>query len=347
MTEPTAPGATKTALVTGGGGFLGGAIIDRLLARGVTVRSLARGDYPALRAKGVKTLRGDLADASVVVQATAGCDVVFHVAAKAGMWGAYDSYHQANVVGTQNVIAACRDGGISRLVYTSTPSVVQRLTSIEGADESLGYPDDHSTAYQATKAEAERLVMAANGEGLATVSLRPRMIWGPGDTQIGPRLVDRHKKGRLRVVGDGSPLVDSVYIDNAADAHMCAWDALAAHDDPTQAPCAGRVYFVTNGEPWPIGKLMNAILAASDMPPVTKSVSPRVAWIAGTVIEWIWKGLRLSSEPPMTRFLARQLCTANHFDISAARRDLGYDPAVSMQEGLRRLKQSLASADLG
>ncbi len=320
-------------LVTGGGGFLGGAIIDQLLARGDNVRSFARGDYPHLRDKGVQTVRGDLADPTAVSAATKGADAVFHVAALAGMWGPHRDYFNANVLGTRNVLAGCREHGVGKLVYTSSPSAIQRITAIEGADESLPYPDKHYTHYQATKAQAERDVMAATTADLLTVSLRPRMIWGPGDTQIGPRLVQRKRAGRLKLVGDGSPLVDSIYIDNAAAAHLLALD----HLEPGAA-CVGKVYFISNGEPWPIGKLMNAVLEAAGEEPVTARVSPGAARAVGTVCEWIWGALRIKSDPPMTRFLASQLSTANWFDISAAQRDLGYVPVVSMQQGLQRLK---------
>ena len=320
-------------LVTGGGGFLGGGIVDACLARGYSVRSFARGDYPHLEKKGVEVLRGDLGDAAAVRAAVRGCDAVFHVAALAGMWGEYERYHRANVLGTRNIIEACRAQGVGRIVYTSSPSVVQRVTDIEGADESLPYPDEHYTHYQATKAEAEREMMAANSDELRTVSLRPRMIWGPGDTQIGPRVIQRRRAGRLKLVGDGSQLVDSVYIDNAVHGHMLALDKLAEGD-----VCAGKVYFLTNGEPWPLRRLMNAILEAAGEPPVTAQVSPAFAWRAGQLFEGIWRLFRLQSDPPMTRFLARQLCTANWFDIGAARRDLGYAPLVSMEEGMRRLK---------
>ncbi len=320
-------------LVTGGGGFLGGAIIDCALARGWEVRSFARGDYPHLVGKGVEVIRGDLADEGAVADAIAGCDGVFHVAALAGMWGHYSRYLRANVLGTRHVIAGCRRHGVRHLVYTSTPSVVQRATDIEGADETLAYPDRYMTHYQSTKAMAEQAVIAANDAELATVSLRPRMIWGPGDTQIAPRVIARRRAGRLRLVGDGSRLVDSIHIDNAANGHMLAMDALVSAKD-----CRGKVYFLTNGEPWPLKRLMNAILQAAGEPPVTAQVQPKLAWVVGAICELSWSVLRLSTEPPMTRFLSRQLSTANWFDISAARRDLGYEPLVSMQQGIESLK---------
>ncbi|MEA2631259.1 MAG: 2-alkyl-3-oxoalkanoate reductase, partial [Chloroflexota bacterium] len=204
------------ALVTGGGGFLGGAIVARLVARGDAVRSLSRGDYPAMRAMGVEQVRGDLADPDAVARAVDGCAVVFHVAAKAGIWGPYAEYHRSNVEGTRNVIAACRAGGVGRLVFTSSPSVVFDGRDMEGADESVPYPRRHDAAYPATKAEAERLVRAADGDDLATVALRPHLIWGPGDNHLIPRLLDRARRRRLRRIGAANKLIDSVYVDNAA-----------------------------------------------------------------------------------------------------------------------------------
>ncbi len=322
----------RPVLVTGGGGFLGGALVDALLARGLRVRSFARGAYPGLTAKGVDVLRGDLADADAVSEAAVGCSAVFHVAAKAGIWGRAADFHAANVVGTAHVIAACRSHGIGRLIYTSTPSVVQTSAAIEGGDESLAYADPPLTHYGHTKALAERAVLAANGAGLCTVALRPRLIWGPGDTQLLPRMVARSRAGRLRRVGPVDPLIDAVYIDNAVDAHLLAYDRLAP-----EATCAGRAYFVTQGEPIGMYQLLDAMLAAVGEPPVTRSVPRWLARAAGTVFEPVWRALGRDDDPPMTRFLAIQLSTANWFDIGAARRDLGFAAQVDTAEGLRRL----------
>ncbi len=326
------------ALVTGGGGFLGQAIARQLIERGDQVRSLARGDYPELRAAGIATIRGNITDLSVVTQAASGCDVVFHVAAKAGVWGPYQHYYQANVAGTRAVLAACRASNVGRLVYTSSPSVVAGLGSgdIEGADESLPYPAHYATAYPQTKAEAERLVLAANSPDLRTVSLRPHLIWGPGDNHLIPRIIARARSGRLRRVGDGSNRVDSIYISNAAQAHLLAADRLASC--PPDSPPAGRAYFISNNDPRPLWDLVNGILAAAHLPPVTRSVSPRVAHLAGAALEAIFRIAHLSGEPPMTRFVAHQLSTAHWFDTTAATRDLGYIPAVSIDEGLSRLE---------
>ncbi len=324
------------ALVTGGGGFLGGAIVRRLVDRGDSVRSLARGDYPELRALGVETIRGDVADLGTVARAVAGCDVVFHVAAKAGIWGPRAEFHRANVEGTRAVLDACRSRGVAKLVYTSSPSVVHGGGDQEGVDESAPYPARFDSPYPETKAEAERMVLGADGDGLSTVALRPHLIWGPGDNHLVPRIIARAKAGRLRRVGDRPNRVDSTYIDDAAEAHLLAADRLGPG-----SVVAGRAFFISQGEPWPLWDLVNGILNAAHLPPVTRSVSPAVARLAGAVLEAAHRALRLSGEPIMTRFLAHQLSTAHWFDISAARRDLGYRPSVSIEEGLRRLERSL------
>ncbi|WP_313342147.1 2-alkyl-3-oxoalkanoate reductase [Stenotrophomonas sp.] len=324
-------------LVTGGGGFLGQALCRGLVERGHDVLSFNRGDYPPLAALGVGQIRGDLADADAVRHAVAGVDAVFHNGAKAGAWGSYDSYHQANVVGTDNVIAACRQHGVRTLVYTSTPSVTHRATDpVEGlgADE-VPYGENFQAPYAATKTIAEQRVLAANGPDLATVALRPRLIWGPGDQQLVPRLAERARAGRLRFVGDGNNLVDTTYIDNAALAHFLALEHLAPG-----AACAGKAYFISNGEPLPMRELLNKLMAAVGAPAVEKSISFKTAYRIGAVAERVWPLLRLRGEPPMTRFLAEQLCTPHWYSMEPARRDFGYVPQVSIDEGLTRLKAS-------
>jgi nucleoside-diphosphate-sugar epimerase len=323
------------ALVTGGGGFLGGAIVRRLVARGDTARSLARNHYPALDDLGVSQFQGDIADANVLASAAAGCDIIFHVAAKAGLWGRYDDYHRANVTGTENVVAACRKHGIRRLVYTSSPSVVFDGRDMEGVDESVPYAAHFEAHYPKTKAIAEQLVLGANGDGLVTVALRPHLIWGSGDTNLIPRILARARAGRLRRIGKASKRIDSVYIDNAAEAHLLAADRLSPG-----SPVAGKVYFISQGEPVPLWDLVNRILAAAGLPPVTRTVPVRAARFAGWVMEGVYGLLCRQEEPPMTRFLAGELATAHWFNISAARRDLGYEPRVSIEEGLRRLEAS-------
>jgi nucleoside-diphosphate-sugar epimerase len=327
------------ALVTGGGGFLGSAIVSRLRARGDAVVSLARHRYPALAALKVEQIEGDLADEAAVVQAAAGCDVVFHVAAKAGIWGRWSDYQRSNVLGTMNVLRACRQHGIRRLVYTSSPSVVFDGRDMEGVNESVPYPSHYDAYYPQTKAESERQVLAANSPDLATVALRPHLIWGPGDNHLVPRILARGRAGKLRRLGRNNPLIDSIYIDNAADAHLLASDRLTPG-----SPVAGKAYFLSNGEPLPVWDLVNRILACADLSPVTRSVPVWLAYSAGWLMEWLYWVGRIESEPPMTRFLARELATAHWFDISAARRDLGYEPRVTIDEGLRRLRDWLQIA---
>jgi len=321
------------ALVTGGGGFLGRAIVERLVARGDTVRSYARGDYPVLTELGVETIRGDLCDAEALRKACAGCDVVFHVAAKAGVWGAYKEFYEPNVRGAGNVVAACRARGVGRLVYTSSPSVVFSGGDLEGVDESTPYPAHFHSHYSETKALAEQQVLAANGDDLRTAALRPHLIWGPRDNHIVPRLVARAKAGRLRIVGDGANKVDSTYIDNAADAHILAADALE-----TNSKAAGRAYFISNDEPWPLWELVNRILIAAGAPRIEKHISRRAARTLGGVLEFVHAFFRIKAEPLMTRFVADELASNHWFKLDAARDELGYEPNISIEEGLRRLE---------
>lgn len=325
-------------LVTGGGGFLGFALCRALRQAGHQVRSLARGSYPALAELGVEALRGDVADRNAVFQATAGCDAVFHVAAKAGVWGPAADYYRANVTGTEHVIAACREHHVRRLIYTSSPSVVYAGVDEAGIDESVPYPARYLTSYPQTKAIAERAVLAANSRDLATVALRPHLIWGPGDQHLVPRLIERAKSGRLRQVGDGRNRVDTTYIDNAVAAHLTACEQLA-----WQAPCAGKAYFIANDAPIPLWELINRMLACADLPPVTRRISPGMAYAAGAVLEVVYRLTGAASEPPMTRFVARQLSTDHWYDLTAAKRDLHYMPTVSIDEGLQRLREWLQS----
>jgi nucleoside-diphosphate-sugar epimerase len=324
-------------LVTGGGGFLGQALCRGLVERGHAVTSFNRGLYPALDALGVQQLQGDLGDHDAVSAAARDCEAIFHNAAKAGAWGDYDSYHRANVIGTDNVIAACRTHRIGRLVYTSTPSVTHRATHpVEGGTaDTVPYGEHFKAHYATTKTIAEKAVLAANDATLATIALRPRLIWGPGDAQLLPRLAQRARAGRLRLVGHGDNLIDTTYIDNAAQAHFDAFEHLAPG-----AACAGRAYFISNGEPKPAREIVNALLAAVGAPPVTKTLPFPVAYAIGAVCEAAWSVLPLEGEPPLTRFLAEQLGTTHWYDMAPATRDFGYVPRVSLDEGLARLAES-------
>ncbi len=324
------------ALVTGGGGFLGSAIVRQLLERGDEVITLQRGDYPKLREWGVHTIRGDLVDKQVIMDAAKDCDIIFHVAAKAGVWGDYDEYYRANVLATYNVIEACRQHDINYLVYTSTPSVVFDGENEVDINESTPYTRKFFNAYQRTKAEAEQQVLAANSETLKTVALRPHLIWGPGDPHLVPRLISRARAGKLKLVGDGLNKVDSCYVDNAALAHR-----LAAEELMQDGKCAGKAYFISNGEPLTMFELINRILACAKLRPVEQTIPTGLAYAVGMILEGIYKLLRMKDEPLMTRFVARQLSTSHWFDLTAAKNDFGYHPTISIDEGMQRLTDYL------
>lgn len=320
-----------TILVTGGGGFIGRSIVKALLDRGDAVRTLSRGDYPRLREQGADVRRGDLARADDVRAAMDGCEGVFHVAARFDLWGRYEDFYATNTLGTRNVIEACRAAGVPKLVFTSTPSVVHGGDAVDGVDERAPYPDRYEAHYPATKALAEQEVLAANDATLSTVAIRPHLVWGPGDTSALPRLVARAKAGRLRLVGKPQK-IDTTYIDNAVLAHLLAYDALGPG-----AAMAGKAYFITQDEPVDGPTFINDMLHAAGLPPVTRTIPAGLARAAATVVEAVWKTFRLTAEPPITRFMVSQLSTAHWYDISAARRDLGYAPQVSYAEGMRRL----------
>ncbi len=317
-------------LVTGGGGFLGSAIIKRLVKQGVSVASFSRNQHAELTSLNVPQIQGDISDPGAVEQSVRGKDVVFHVAAKPGVWGAYRDYYLPNVVGAQNVIDACLKHGVGRLIYTSSPSVVFDGSNMEGVDETMPYPRRFHSYYPQTKALAEQAVVHASCAELKTIILRPHLIWGPGDNHLVPRIIAR--ASQLRQVGNGKNKVDTIYIDNAADAHILAAEKLAAN-----AALSGHIYFISQGEPVLLWEMINAILNAADLPPVQKTVSHRTAWMIGAFLEIVYKSFKIVREPRMTRFVANELATSHWFDISAARRDLDYTPQVNTQEGLERL----------
>lgn len=324
------------ALVTGGGGFLGLAIVRRLVARGDRVRSFSRSRHAELDALGVEQVLGDLGDPADVLRAAEDCDIVFHVAAKAGFWGAYEEYYRTNVIGTENVLSACRRNHIQRLVYTSSPSVVFDGKDHANIDEAAPYATRFLAHYPATKAKAEQMVLAANGPNLATVALRPHLIWGPGDNHLIPRLIARAKAGKLRIIGDGKNRVDCIYIDNAADAHLLAADRLNVG-----STIAGKAFFLSQGEPVVLWEFINRILEIAGVPPVTRRIPAGIAYAAGAVLETIHRLFGLSGEPRMTRFVARQLATTHTFDLSAAKRDLGFVASINIAEGLQRLRSAI------
>jgi 2-alkyl-3-oxoalkanoate reductase len=318
-------------LVTGGGGFLGQAIVRKLIARGDSVSVINRSAYPELEALGVRCHRGDIADRAAVVAAAEGCEAVFHVAAKAGPGLYAPDFEAANVTGTDNVLAACAEHEIGLLVHTSSPSVVHGGGDIENGDESLPYPTHFHAPYPETKARAEQLVLAANGPTLKTCALRPHLIWGPGDNQLVPRLIEKNRAGKLRLPAPEKK-IDTVFIDNAAEAHLLALDNLAG-----PGTAAGKAYFISNDEPLANGEIIARLLSACGETPRIGRVPLAVAMGVAAVIEGLWRLSRRRSDPPLSRFVVEHLATAHWYSLAAARRDLGYVPTISIEEGLRRL----------
>lgn len=325
------------ALVTGGGGFLGSGIAKSLLEKKHDVSVVGRQIYPHL-SKGIKQFQGDIRDFDFLREVFAGLDVVFHTAAFPGIWGRMEDFHSINVDGTRNVIKACLLSGVKKLVFTSSPSVIFGDSSLEGVDETVPFPEDYLCEYPRTKAKAEKLVIEANGVDLATVSIRPHLIWGPGDPHLVPRILAKADKGRLVRVGPGENKVDIIYIDNAVSAHLKACDELGFGKPP-----AGKVYFVSDGKPVKLWDWINELLKKTGRPPVTCSISYPTAFKLGNLFEGLYKFFRIQKEPPMTRFLASQLATSHYFDISQAKNDFGYEPVISPEEGMNRVILSLSA----
>lgn len=324
-------------LVTGGGGFLGLYITEQLVARGDEVRVFCRNRHARLTELGVDWYEGDVRDAQAVADACCGMDAVFHVAALPGIWGPWKLFHGINTLGTQHVIEACRRHGIRKLIYTSSPSVIYDGQEHRGVDESYPYPSHYLCHYPHSKALAEKAVLAANGvDGLSTVSLRPHLLWGPRDAHLIPRLIRRARSGRLRRVGNGRNLISMSYVENAARAHLQAADMLA--DD---SAVAGEAYFINEPEPVLLWQWIDELLTTAGLKPVRKSLSRGAASTIGAALEGIYGMLRLSGEPPMTRFLASQLSGSHYYDVTKARRDFGYAPQVSVREGMQRMEAEL------
>jgi nucleoside-diphosphate-sugar epimerase len=306
--------------------MLGRATAAALIGRGDQVTVLQR------RPSGLACAEvlGDVADAEAVRRAVAGHDVVVHLAAKVDVVGPWSEYEQANVIGTRNVVGAAEQAGVRRLVHVSSPSVAHAGASLVGVGAE---PADIAGAhghYARSKALAERLALQADSGPLAVVALRPHLVWGPGDTQLVGRIVDRARAGRLPLIGNGAALIDTTYVDNAVSALVAAVDA----------PVRGEALVVSNGEPRPVGEILARLCDAAGVPGPRGRVPLPVASLAGSVIETGWQLLRRRDTPPMTRFLAEQLATAHWFDQRRTRAALGWRPAVTLDEGFRRLAAS-------
>ena len=326
--------------ITGASGFIGGQIAERLLAAGRRVRVLGRRPLPELEKLGAEVVVGDLESPGALYRCCEGAGTAFHVAGRVGVWGPAEDFYRVNVEGTRNVIAACQTAGVKRLIYTSSPSVVYHGGDLAGIDESASLCTAAPCAYPTSKAAAERLVSEAHSDDFATVSLRPHLVWGPGDQNIVPRLLAAAAMGRLQIVGSGRNKVDMTHITNVVDAHLLAEQALQTSNPIGYAAGGGpggKAYFITNGEPVVLWDWVNQLLRSLGRPEITKRISLKGAYRVGGLMETLWRVLPLRGEPPMTRFVAKELATDHWFSIAAARRDLGYAPRISMAAGTAEL----------
>jgi nucleoside-diphosphate-sugar epimerase len=319
------------ALVTGGGGFLGSHLVKALLDRGYDVTSFSRGHYPKVIESGAKEFRGDIQNYGEIKKAIEGKDVVFHVAGKVGVWGPYKEYFNINVIGTENIVRACKECGVKKLVFTSSPSVVFGKSHLENADETQPYPEEYVFHYGKTKAMAEKIVMDGNDEQLATISIRPHLIFGPGDQNLFPRVVKSARDGKLKIVGDGDNLVDVIYVDNAVVAHLKAFDSLEIN-----GKTSGKTYFVGQEEPVKLWSLINQILESHGLEPLRKKIGVNSAYRIGAVLEGAYKILGIKKDPPMTRFIAMQLGKSHYFNHSNAKSDFNFTPTIDLETALKR-----------
>ena len=279
-------------LVTGSTSLVGSAVVARLSDRGDAVSVLQRKPSGLAVAEHL----GDVADRAAVETSMEGVEAVVHVAGRAAATGEWALFDATNVQGTRNVVDAARAAGATRFVHVSSPSVAHGGQSLVGVSAGPADPDRARGHYARSKAQAELIALAANSSDMQVVAIRPHLIWGPGDTQLVGRIVDRARSGRLAIVGSGAALIDTTYIDNAADALMAALDA---------APqLGGRALVVTNGQPRPVREILNRIALAAGLEPPRIKVPYRVARTGGLAVEQIWDRRGTDDDPPMTSFLA-------------------------------------------
>jgi nucleoside-diphosphate-sugar epimerase len=314
-------------LVTGAGSLLMGRVAEQLVARGDEVVCLQRRPLELTGVPAGAMVQGDVRDSAVVLASARDCDAIIHGAARVGVVGSWDEFRSVNVDGAANVVHAAQALGIERVVHVSTPSVAHSGHSLVGEGATPAVTGRSGAYYAESKAIAEIAALAAG-----VVAIRPHLVWGPGDTQLVGRIVERARAGRLAVVGNGSALIDSTYVDNAVSALLAAVDAVRPG-----AACAGKAYVIANGEPRTVRELMEGICTAAGVPFEPRRVPLRVAKGLGAVAEAVWPRLR-HDEPPITRFLAEQLGTAHWFDPRPAHRDLGWTPHVTLDEGFARLR---------
>ena len=324
-------------LVTGTGSLLLGGIASELVQRGDEVVCLQRRTAMFHGHQNAQQVLADIRDADAVISAAQGCDAIIHGAARVGVVGTQKDFYDTNVLGTENILRSTEQHNIARLVFVSTPSVAHTGDSLIGAPAGQAEIGRKRSYYAESKAIAERTVLNSHNDHLAVVAIRPHLVWGPGDTQLVGRIVERADSGRLAVIGTGNALVDSTYIDNAVSAHIAALDSLHVG-----SACDGKAYVVSNGEPRTVNELMRSICAAAGVPFEPRNLSLTLGVRLGSLIERLWPLLR-SSEPPLTRFIAEQLGTAHWFDQRTVQQDLHWEPHVTLDKGFERLTQWFAS----
>ena len=323
--------------MTGTGSLLLGGLASELLRRGDEVVCLQRRPAAFMGHQNAHEVLADICNTDAVALAAKGCDAIIHGAARVGVVGSQKEFYDTNVHGTENILRAAEQQSISRLVFVSTPSVAHTGASLVGAPAGQAEIGRSRSYYAESKAIAERTVLNARNSQLAVVAIRPHLVWGPGDTQLVGRIVERAKSGRLAVVGTGNALVDSTYIDNAISAHIAALDALHIG-----SACDGKAYVVSNGEPRTVNELMRSMCESAGVPFEPRHLSLTLGIRLGSLVERLWP-LMQSSEPPITRFIAEQLGTAHWFDQRVVHNDLKWAPSVTLDEGFKQLTQWFAS----
>ncbi len=326
----------KRVLVTGGGGFVGTALVRRLIEKDCSVTVASRNRYEHIEQLGASCLVGDISNQDFAAQICRGMDTVFHVAAKAGIWGSWQEFRTINIVGTSNIVESCHRNEVGCLVYTSTPSVVYAGGDIVNGDETLPYAGKFFCHYAKSKVAAERQVLANSGERLRTCAIRPHLIWGPGDPHLLPRLIERGRSGKLKIIGNGANKVDITYVDNVAHAHI-----LAAESLHKSSRFSGQAYFIGQEAPVNLWDWINELYRDLGIEPVVKKVPFRTAYLAGLVLELLHRLPMVRSEPQMTRFLAMQLAHSHCFSHKKAEEEIGYVPIISLEEGKKRLLESI------
>lgn len=339
--ERCLPKVGETVLVTGASGMLGREVVFALLRAGYTVRAFQRGDaqikqaLPAHLRDRFSQVRGSLTDRGAVEQALAGVDGVIHLAAKVSVVGDWEEYRLVNVEGTRTLLETAQGLGIGKFLHTSSPSAAHSGSSIVGEGNPPASPGKARGNYARSKAESELLALSYNSDCFWVGVLRPHLVWGPGDTQLVERVLERAAAGRLPLLNEGSAMVDSLYIDNAADAFVRGYQRL---EDIRGIPLV-----ITNGQPRPVMEIIAGMCLACGVKPPAYSVPAPVAYGAGLVMERLWKVFAPGEIPPLTSFLAEQLSTAHWFDQRQTQTLLDWTPAISLEEGYRRLGEFYGS----